>query len=82
MFCYQVLVEHEGPVNSVAIANSNKHVVTASQDKTLIIWSLETGLVDHRLEGHTNEVTVVKITSDSCTILSGKNSSFFFFIRP
>lgn len=64
-------MEHEGTVNSVALTESNRHVVTASDDKSLIIWSLETGLVEHRLQGHTDCVTVVKVTADGCTAISG-----------
>jgi WD40 repeat protein len=51
-------------LNAVAIAPDGKKVVSASDDKTCIIWNINSGKPIHTLKGHTRSVTAVAITSD------------------
>jgi WD40 repeat protein len=46
-------------------------VVSGSNDKTVRVWDLETGLGERRLEGHTDEVTAVVVTPDGRRAVSG-----------
>src|ERR1039457_5598395 len=41
-----------------------KQAVSASQDKTLKVWDLETGRALRTLEGHSNDVNAVAVTPD------------------
>jgi len=58
-------------VNCVAVSPDGTWVASASNDKTLKIWDLETGECRATLEGHTARVTSVAITGDGKRILSG-----------
>jgi WD40 repeat protein len=58
------------------VADGNQFIVSGSHDKRLLIWSLETGEVEHQLIGHTDYVTAVKITKDGTIAISGKFESY------
>ena len=67
----QVLVEHEGIIRCATITEDNRHVISGSADKKLLVWNLSTGAVEHQFVGHTDEVTTVKATSDASVAISG-----------
>ena len=50
----KVLEGHTGEVNSVAISVDGSKIVSGSDDKTVRIWSAETGEVPARLPAHTH----------------------------
>ena len=58
-------------VNSVCITNDNKHIATASNDKSVCIWSLKNGEIIRVLADHSNWVNSVCVTSDNQYIVSG-----------
>jgi WD40 repeat protein len=61
---------HSAHVNDVAITPDGKHALSASSDKTLRLWDLETGQCIHTFEGHHSEVYSVVITPDGKRALS------------
>ncbi|KAE9388541.1 WD40 repeat-like protein, partial [Gymnopus androsaceus JB14] len=68
----QVLAGHTRKVLSVAISQDGKRVVSGSEDKTVRIWSAETGeeVVEPML-GHKNWVSAVAFSSDGKQVVSG-----------
>jgi WD40 repeat protein len=60
----RILTGHSGGVNAVAIVPDGCLVVSASNDKTLRVWELETGQLVHILQGHSDKVIAVAITPD------------------
>ena len=64
-------MEHDGIISCVAVTDNNMHIVSGSYDKTLLIWGLCTGAVEHKLIGHTSHVTAVRLSSDGKLALSG-----------
>ncbi len=70
---FQVLVEHEGAVNCASITEANRHVLSGSDDHRLLVWNLNTGLVEQRLTGHTGPVTSVQTTNDGGIAISGRS---------
>jgi WD40 repeat protein len=60
----RTLTGHSGGVNAVAIVPGGFLVVSASNDKTLRVWELETGQLVHILKGHSDRVTAVAIAPD------------------
>ena len=48
----------------MAVTPDGKQVVSASKDKTLKVWDLETGRVLRTLEGHSDYVMGVALTPD------------------
>ena len=55
---------HTDHVQSVCVTRDNKHVVTASDDKTARIWQLSDNSLVRILEGHTSTVMAVCVTPD------------------
>lgn len=70
---YKILQSHNAEIYAVAITPDGKLAISASGDKTCILWSLKTGMQIHTLRGHTGMVKGVAITPDgryaiSCSV--------------
>jgi len=57
-------VGHTRKINCIDISNNNKFLATSSDDKTVIIWDLNTGEEKVKLRGHTKEVNSVNFSFD------------------
>ncbi|MEH1860932.1 MAG: serine/threonine-protein kinase [Nostoc sp.] len=67
------LTGHLERVSSVAISSNVQIVVSASEDKTIIVWNLNTGEQIYTLSGHSDAVNCVAISPDSQTVVSGSD---------
>jgi WD40 repeat protein len=63
--------DHEDTIWVVAVLPDMRRMVTGSDDKTLRIWDLETGVVLKKMEGHSSRVCALAITRDGQIIASG-----------
>ena len=66
----RTLEGHSGFVDGVAVTPDGKRAVSASWDKTLKVWDLETGLLLRTLEGHSAHVYGVAVTPDGTRAVS------------
>jgi WD40 repeat protein len=75
-----IMQGHKNSITSVAIAEvpstiisdtKTIYIVSASDDKTLIVWNLDTKTLEGTLCGHTGWVTSVAITNDNRYAVSG-----------
>lgn len=57
--------------NCLAIDDRNNKIVSGGNDKTVIIWHLETGKRRKKLKGHRDGVNCVAISPDGQTVVSG-----------
>ncbi|SRR6266496_1112560 len=64
------LIGHEGAVSDCKLSNDGKMALSASSDRTLRIWDLETGLCKHILRGHTDEINACALSADGRLALS------------
>jgi WD40 repeat protein/uncharacterized caspase-like protein len=64
----RVLEGHQGGVNSIALSNNEKFLVSGGEDKTVKIWNLEKEIAT--LKGHTDSVKTVTISPDDRYIAS------------
>lgn len=62
---------HTGAVNAIAIAPDGRRFISASSDKTLKVWDLQTEQEVFTLSGHINSVQSIAITPDGKKAISG-----------
>lgn len=65
------LAGHTAGVNSVAWSPDQKYVLTASSDRTLMIWDAATGEEIRRFSDHTGQVLSVAFSPDGQSFVSG-----------
>jgi WD40 repeat protein/DNA-binding SARP family transcriptional activator len=65
------MVEHTDKVSAVAFAPEGEQALSASWDKTLILWEVTSGQSVRQFSGHTGPVTAVVFSPDGKTALSG-----------
>jgi len=65
------LIEHSDQVSAVAVAPDGEQALSASWDKSLILWDVTSGQPVLRYNGHTGPVTAVAFNPDGKTALSG-----------
>lgn len=78
--CARALTGHEGMVTTVAISPDGLFLASGSTDKTIKLWSLETGDFLHtfggrslRNKGHSDRVSALAFSPDSRELISGSD---------
>lgn len=64
------LFGHTDAVWAVALTQDGQTLVSASADKTIKVWNLETGKVKATLTGHTDTVRAIALASNDQTLIS------------
>ncbi|KAI8147084.1 guanine nucleotide-binding protein [Fennellomyces sp. T-0311] len=65
------LLGHNHFVEDLALSSDGQFALSASWDKTLRLWDLNTGTTTRRFVGHTNDVMAVSFSADNRQIVSG-----------
>jgi WD40 repeat protein len=66
----RVLTGHTRNITALAISPDGTRLVSASQDRSAILWDLERGGQVSRFEGHKEEVTAVSFTADGARVIT------------
>ncbi len=64
------LKQHTGPVYRAKFSPNGEWIASCGQDKTVCLWSAQTGQLQHVLTGHTGEVNGLAFSSDGRIIAS------------
>ncbi|KAI9188182.1 cross-pathway control WD-repeat protein cpc2 [Blastocladiella emersonii ATCC 22665] len=67
----RALTGHNHFVQEIALSSDGQFALSASWDKTLRLWDLNTGKATRRFIGHTNDVLSVSFSADNRQIVSG-----------
>jgi hypothetical protein len=67
------LIGHSGDVNACVVTLNGRRVISASDDKTLKVWDLESGRALATLEGHADVVSACAVTPDSRHVVSASD---------
>lgn len=62
---------HEAGINDIVFTADSKYILTASDDKTIIIWEIESGKPLRTYRGHTSYVFCVNVSSHGNLLVSG-----------
>lgn len=68
-------IGHTDAIQDVVLSSDNKYLITASEDKSLIIWDFETEKEIETIKGHENNISCVDINNDNSIIVSGEGSA-------
>lgn len=69
----RTLQGHTDSINAVTVMADGSRVISASTDKTLKVWDLETGQELQTLKGHTNLVRAVVVMPDRSRAISASH---------
>jgi WD40 repeat protein len=67
------LTGHFGAVNACVVTTDGRRVVSASDDKTLKVWDLDTGCVITTLKAHADGVNACAVTPDGRRVVSASS---------
>ncbi|KLO15406.1 G-protein complex beta subunit [Schizopora paradoxa] len=70
-FPKKILHGHNHFVSDIVISSDGQFALSASWDKTLRLWDLNTGATTRRFVGHTSDVLSVSFSADNRQIVSG-----------
>jgi len=70
---WAVKSEGDAAITSVAVTADGKMAVSASHEKTIKLWNLDTGECLATLKGHADEVNSVQLTQDGRHAISSSN---------
>jgi WD40 repeat protein len=68
---YKTLSGHLSFVNQVIFSHDGKTLISASADRTIKVWNLQTGALVKTLVGHESYVNTIVTTNDGRVLISG-----------
>ena len=80
----RAVLSHDGPVVSSTFSADGSQVLTASHDKTAVIWDARTGERIASLQGHSGVLSQAKFSNDGTMILtvSDDGTNHYSFVDP
>jgi WD40 repeat protein len=69
----EVICEMGAKVGGIAFAFYSRTFAAGASDGSVSVWQIESGLLLHKLKGHTKPVNAVALSSDGQLIASGSN---------
>ena len=71
----RTLAKHEAAVNAVAFSSNGRLLASGSDDRTAIIWEIDSGKSKHVLKGHDQTVRAVAFSPDGRFLASGSGNA-------
>jgi WD40 repeat protein len=64
----RVIEAHSAPISAIVISYDGKTLVSASTDKSVKLWNLQTGKLERVLPTHTNGIISLSLSPDGKTL--------------
>ncbi len=65
---------HKESINMVKYSPTGKHIYSASEDKTIKMWDVSTGIDINTFNAHESGVNTISLSKDGSTLISGDKS--------
>lgn len=69
------LSRHDSAVNAIAFSPNGRFIASGSDDRTAIIWQIDSGKSKHVLKGHDQTVRAVRFSPDGNLLASGSGNA-------
>ncbi|RKU39120.1 hypothetical protein C6496_03415 [Candidatus Poribacteria bacterium] len=73
-FPYTSLEGHTGRVTKIAFSSDGATLASASEDRTIRLWNVATGIHKHTLTGHNSYIYSITFSPDGKTLTSGSEN--------
>lgn len=67
------LEAHRDRITCVAWSSDGRHIISGSDDRTLLVWDAQQGTLESQLKGHSGRVKSIAISADGETLLSSSD---------
>jgi transcription initiation factor TFIID subunit 5 len=69
--CVRMFTGHTGAVTAIAMSPNGKWMASAGEDKSIIVWDLNSGKSIKKMTGHTDFVYALEFSVDNQVLMSG-----------
>lgn len=69
------LHSHTGKITTVIVTPDGRHAISASEDQTMKVWDLSSGMELYTLKGHTKAVNAIAVTLDNGRVVSASDDA-------
>jgi len=76
----RTLLGYSRVVNSVSIASESRFAISTSEDTTLKVWDIDSGMLIANFSAE-QELSTCAVVSDGTTIVAGDSSGQVYFLR-
>jgi small GTP-binding protein len=77
---FRSLHGHVGPIWDVLWSQDSKTIISSGADRAIVLWNAESGKVVQKMEGHTDTVVGLNISSDGRLLASSQRNGFNLWI--
>lgn len=67
---------HTGTITCITFSPNCEHIVTASEDKTAVVWTLQFGILQTTFKAHSAAITCLSVMMDSLRVVTSDRDGY------